>query len=60
MTKEYKTKTVNMRTGKRKIARLIEQGWELMPGYVGSVYSRKAVLRKLNPKHAAKRGGERA
>lgn len=60
MAKEYKTKTVNMRTGRRKIARLIEQGWELMPGHVGSVYSRKAVLRKPNPEHAAKRGGERA
>jgi len=49
--KPYLTKTVNVRTGARKIERLVSQGWELTGQHVGSVYSRKAVLRKPNPKH---------
>lgn len=47
----YLTKQVNVRTGKRKIQKLIAQGWELTSQHVGGVYARQAILRKPNPKY---------
>lgn len=49
----YLTKRINARTGKRKIERLISQGWEMLPADVGGGLRslREVILRKPNPKY---------
>ena len=47
----YLTKRVNARTGKRRIARLVAQGWEVTAQHTGWRYDPKVVLRKPNPRY---------
>lgn len=50
---QYITKRINARTGRRKIERLIRQGWEQLPADVGGGLRsrREVILRTPNPKY---------